>query len=80
MHTGPELYKYLRACRIRLYESSSCCKVLFSAVVPSIRNKLGSGYGYGTVPGGRWTIDTEVLINLLSLKYLDRLRAGFNPL
>ena len=19
----------------------------------------GSGYGYGTVPGGRWTIDTE---------------------
>ena len=20
---------------------------------------LGSGYGYGTVPGGRWTIDTE---------------------
>ena len=21
--------------------------------------KKGSGYGYGTVPGGRWTIDTE---------------------
>ena len=20
---------------------------------------IGSGYGYGTVPGGRWTIDTE---------------------
>ena len=20
---------------------------------------LGSGYGYGTVPGGRWAIDTE---------------------
>ena len=22
-------------------------------------NIHGSGYGYGTVPGGRWTIDTE---------------------
>ena len=22
-------------------------------------NELGSGYGYGTVPGGRWAIDTE---------------------
>ena len=21
--------------------------------------KVGSGYGYGTVPGGRWIIDTE---------------------
>ena len=21
--------------------------------------EYGSGYGYGTVPGGRWTIDTE---------------------
>ena len=20
---------------------------------------IGSGYGYGTVPGGRWAIDTE---------------------
>ena len=22
-------------------------------------NIIGSGYGYGTVPGGRWAIDTE---------------------
>ena len=22
-------------------------------------NPKGSGYGYGTVPGGRWAIDTE---------------------
>ena len=21
--------------------------------------RVGSGYGYGTVPGGRWAIDTE---------------------
>ena len=24
-----------------------------------VQLKLGSGYGYGTVPGGRWAIDTE---------------------
>ena len=32
-------------------------KVSFNRLI--FKLKQGSGYGYGTVPGGRWTIDTE---------------------
>ena len=28
-------------------------------MVNELQYNLGSGYGYGTVPGARWTIDTE---------------------
>ena len=38
--------------------SSSTTKRM-SAHKTSNNIQKGSGYGYGTVPGGRWTIDTE---------------------
>ena len=36
------------------------CKPISNKKGPHIYHFVnGSGYGYGTVPGGRWTIDTE---------------------
>ena len=36
-----------------------CAVIPFESELIRTSIKIGSGYGYGTVPGGRWTIDTE---------------------
>ena len=68
------------AVSVSCFSFISQCNCLMSKLLQehskgSLGKKNGSGYGYGTVPGGRWAIDTEgghvvVSVSLINTTWL----------